>query len=147
MQYKHQNEETLIRISTSRINISDYIRNCLAHIFPCADQPVMIKYREQAEEIKVLANIPYNTRFKSMRDLQTSQPYWNKQLVDFVPSNLGKGYLFYFICNGCKRRVKYLYEWTTLDTPLCRTCCRIGYKRNQKRRLGLYYRRARYRNL
>jgi len=52
----------------------------------------------------------------------------NKQRVDYVSSNLNRGYIFYFICSGCGRRVKYLYEYDPLDSPLCRVCCKLGYK-------------------
>ncbi|MEI6396589.1 MAG: hypothetical protein WCO48_00735 [Candidatus Taylorbacteria bacterium] len=52
----------------------------------------------------------------------------SQQKVDYVSSNLDKGYIFYFICSGCRRRVKYLYEHDPFDSPLCRVCCKLGYK-------------------
>jgi hypothetical protein len=85
--------------------------------------------------MKELLDKPEYTTFKSMRDIQDGSRYWNEQKVDYTPSNLGsgRGYLFYFICNGCRRRVKYLYDYNFCHPPLCRTCCRIGYKAPTRR--------------
>ncbi len=143
MQYKHKNEDILMRMG-SRLNASDYMRNFLTIIFPCADKPIKLRNKDKVDEIRRLANMPQNTQYKSMRDIQTGHVYWNEQLVDFIPSNLGKDYyICYFICNGCKGRVKYLYEYDTTESPLCRNCLGIKYKRTKKRsKLPWKYRSA-----
>lgn len=129
MQYDHKKKEILNR--TQRIDISEYLRTFLLELSNLEAKPVRFNTWFEAERIKGLLNIPKNTRFKSVMDMRMGFPYWDEQRVDYVPSNLGskRGYIFYFICNGCEKRVKYLYEYDTLCSPLCRTCCRITYKR------------------
>ena len=129
MQYEHKKKETMNRIQ--RVDIAEYLRTFLLELSKLEAKPVRFNTWFEATRIKGLLNIPKNTRFKSLTDMQTGFPYWHEQFVDFVPSNLGskRGYIFYFICNGCEKRVKYLYEYDTMFSPVCRICCRITYKR------------------
>lgn len=123
--YRHRNAEEL-----ERINISDYIREFLVHIRKKEGRVINANHLGSAMHMKELLNDPRYTAFKSVKDVDNGFSYWSEQKVDYVPSNLGrgKGYLFYFICNGCNRRVKYLYEYNLCYSPLCRTCCRLKYK-------------------
>lgn len=89
---------------------------------------------QQAEEIKAFLNNPENTRTKSVRALDTGLPYWNEQEVDYVASNLGRGFLWYFICGHCGHRAKYLYQHSLTACPLCRPCLGIDYERRNVRR-------------
>ncbi len=53
--------------------------------------------------------------------------------IDFVPSNLGNGYIFYFICNRCELKVKYLYRPYEHSQPLCRRCHRLRYEQPKRK--------------
>jgi len=129
MQYQHKNEYVLNRLE--RIDIRDYVRTFLVSLTRKeSGKPIKLNSVGQAERIKGLLNIPKNTLYKSFSDLQTGIPYWNKQLVDYKASNLGKGYIFYFLCGNCNQKAKYLYEYTTVEAPLCRKCCRVTYRRS-----------------
>lgn len=125
----HKNSEITNRLQ--RIDITDYLNK---FIFSRRKEDwwwsPKLNSLKQAIEIKDLLNDPANTSYKSLRSLDGT-PYWHIQLVDFISSNLGegRGYLFYFICNGCKDRVKYLYEYSMCETPLCRQCCRLRYRK------------------
>jgi len=128
--YKHQNKWLIDQLS--RINIADYLRVFLVELSKRETRPVRrIANRGEAERIKGLMNIAKNSPFKSFRDIQ-GIPHWGDQPVDYVHSNLGKGYLFYFICTHCGRRVKYLYEYSLAAEPICRICCRITYRRKSR---------------
>ena len=127
MNYTHKNKETLNRIE--RKDITEYVRIFLLELAEREKRPfIRLTRLSDADRIKGLLNIPKNTIFKSIADFRTGIPYWEKQEVDFVASNLGRGYLFYFICNRCGRRVKYLYDYIAFGSPLCRTCCQLNYK-------------------
>lgn len=127
--YKHQNKWLIDQLS--RINITDYVRVFLVELSKREERPVMkLGQKWEAERIKGLLNIAKNTSFKSFRDIQ-GIPHWDDQPVDYVHSNLGKGYSFYFRCTHCNRRVKYLYEYSLAAEPICRTCCRITYRRRK----------------
>lgn len=125
--YQHKNKEIMNRLE--RIDIGDYIRRFFRDQKNKWWTSSSITSFKEAKNLKEFLNDPKNTTFKSMRDLDGLY-YWDDQDVDFVPSNLGegKGYIFYFICIGCDRRVKYLYEYNMCRAPLCRTCCRLSYR-------------------
>ena len=121
------------------IDISDYLIQFLREL------PSVRNYKKrgirstwEANHIKELANDSRNTEFKSTRSVQ-GDFFWAEQKVDFVPSNLGegKGFVFYFLCNSCERRVKYLYYMSMISEPLCRTCCRLGYKQSTRKERSL----------
>lgn len=112
-----------------RIDITNYLKIFLEELYALEQRSIDLKTKGGATRIKELMNISKNTVFKSLNDFRSSQPYWEEQEVDCISSNLGKnkGFIFYFICNRCKRRVKYLYFLFSLDVPLCRLCCRLQY--------------------
>ena len=105
-----QDEERLIE----RIDIYDYLRTFLRELSNKEEKQTEIKTELDALRVKDLMNVPTNTTFKSLENIRNGQPYWKYQEVDCIPSNLGRsrGYLFYFICNSCERRVKFLYFHT-----------------------------------
>jgi hypothetical protein len=125
--YTHKKQGILERIVP--LNITDYVRTGIMELkrkgycFNFGQHPL------EAEKLRELLNDPKNTSFKSMRDMEGFY-FWHEQKVDFVHSNLGysKGPIFYFICNSCHKRVKYLYEYNSCYSPICRKCCRLGYK-------------------
>jgi hypothetical protein len=113
-----------------RLDISDYVRKYLLLIEKTKGWSFNLSLPHDVQQLKDILNLPENTTGKSIRSVADRTYYWNEQLVDFVPSNLGsgKGYLFYFVCNKCEKRVKYLYQYSYCNSPLCRTCCRLKYK-------------------
>jgi hypothetical protein len=128
MRYDHKNKE--VRERFHRIDIAEYVRTFLLELARLEKKPfIKLNSLSAMDRVKGLLNIPENTTFKSLSDIRTGFPYWEEQQVDCIGSNLGRGYIFYFICNGCGRRSKYLYEYSMTLSPLCRVCCRITYRR------------------
>jgi len=111
-----------------RIDIRDYVTNFLQHIREKEGRMFNTNHDGEVANMKQLLNDPKYTAFKSTSILNDGIPFWHKQNVDCVPSNLGRGAVFYFICNGCNRRMKYLYRYSELESPLCRVCCRLQYE-------------------
>lgn len=59
----------------------------------------------------------------------------NKVKMTYTMSNLGKGFVFWFICNLCGRRVKHLYFPPNSEVLACRNCHRLAYdKQNENKR-------------
>ena len=113
----------------SRKDITEYVRSFVWYMRRSQGRVFDTRHRGNVEYMVELMSNPENTAFKSARDfLGDGQYYWHEQRVDFVPSNLKKGFIFYFRCNGCYRRVKYLYEYAVTKSPLCRICCRLPYR-------------------
>ena len=140
---KNKYEKAMATI-LERIDITEYIRGCIQHIYTQNRRgKLTIRTQSEAERLKTLFNDRHNTTFKSMADIRHGRPYWDEQLVDYVPSNIGGGYIFYFICNDCGRRVKYLYFYSYLYSPLCRKCVRLPYRQatRPERRVSRYMRR------
>ncbi len=127
-----------------RVNITDYITECcfdLYHRDKTMILPKRVKSLYQAQELKRKLDNPSNTEFKSVKDIKYGEPFWKTQRVDFVPSNLpdNEGYIFYFLCNICKRKVKYLYRYSLTKEPWCRECLHLNYQsKSRKRRLAKY---------
>ena len=124
--YTHNKKEILERIE--RISITDYVRKGILEL-ERKGYRFNLGHPLEVERFKELLNDSKNTSFKSLRGINGFY-YWDEQEVDSVCSNLGygKGHVFYFRCNGCGQRVKYLYEYNSCYSPICRKCCRLGYK-------------------
>jgi hypothetical protein len=71
------------------------------------------------------------SRFMSLLNIQTSNQNWQQWTI--TPSNLGKGYFFLFICNGCGRNSSYLYMPDGQHNYLCRECHRLSYPTKQQK--------------
>lgn len=56
----------------------------------------------------------------------------NQVRITYTKSNLGKGYVFWFICGVCGRKVRYLYIPPNSQVSACRRCHRLAYS-SQKR--------------
>ena len=112
-----------------RIDIKEYIRTFILTIQRNEGRSINANHLGGSMHMKDLLDRPEYTRFKSFKSLDGFH-YWNEQKVKYVPSNLGRGrgYIFYFICNGCRRNVKHLYQESLCETPVCRICSRIGYQ-------------------
>jgi hypothetical protein len=90
------------------------------------------RIRTELEAYWVLTtlNTP-QTQFNSLINLQVDRQYW--QRWDCVPSNLGRGYLFYFVCDGCERLSRYLYAPAGQIKYLCRRCHKLSYPTARQR--------------
>lgn len=129
----YRNNKRKLHTDVERINISDYMRGFVCELSQKENSPVKITRPFEAERIKGLMNISANTTFKSIADFRSGIPFWDEQKVDFVPSNLGKGFIFYFLCNNCGKRVKNLYFPSMVEEPLCMRCCRLQYKQPRRK--------------
>jgi len=113
-----------------RINITDYFDQFLLSLHQRYNTPKRVKRRHEAEHVRDWLNNTDKTKFKSVTDIGSKVPYWEEQEVDFIPSNLGdgRGFIYYFTCNNCGRRAKYLYRNSMVEEPRCRNCLRLKYK-------------------
>lgn len=116
-----------------RLNSKGYLAAFLGELSYIEGQTVTIASSSDALRVKGLLKVGATAYFKSLADIHNGFSEWYGQEVDFVPSNLGKGYLCYFLCNGCERRVKYLYYNSHRTQPLCRTCCKLHYSQPSRK--------------
>lgn len=115
---------------TDHVTITDFVREFLHLLAKCEGGPIKLNNEIDITRVRALINDPAFTTFKSPMRLDANCPYWNEQEIVTMPSNLGpeKGCLFYFVCNRCGRRTKFLFFYSILESPICRQCCRLPYK-------------------
>ena len=86
---------------------------------------LMVSTEQELELLIDMLNNPKMRVYGSLMNVQSHHQYW--QSFSYVKSNLGRGYIFYFICDGCERRVKHLYMPDGSSQFLCRLCHRLYY--------------------
>jgi len=80
------------------------------------------------------AGMNINLKQDNHGEFSCSEP--NNIKLTYSKSNLGKGYVFWFICNICGRRVKYLYFPPNSTILACRTCHRLTYgQQNESKKI------------
>jgi len=107
------------------------------------ERPISIISRKldlnNEEDIKdLIQEIENGTTFnlKQEKDGATEYTEPNKVRITYSKSNLRKGFVFWFICNICGRRVKYLYFPPNSTVLACRNCHRLTYdKQNESKKV------------
>lgn len=93
------------------------------------------------EDIKnLLQRIEIGTTFNLKQEKGEEEEFTkpNSVRMTYTKSNLGKGFVFWFICNICGRRVKYLYFPPSSQVLACRICHRLAYEnQNENKRLRI----------
>ena len=123
-----------------QIDIKNHLRRFVLELSAMDKRDVKIRTRGEAEHIKGLLNASGNTIFYSLSEMRYGRRCWIGKEVDYIPSHLGpnRGFTFYFICQRCERRTKYLfYKLAEIPEPLCRSCCHLKYKRPSRRNRDL----------
>lgn len=119
----------MIIADSTPLNIRDYLDSFLEELGAIEGRHMKINTFSEADRIKALLNMPpRNGRFRDLNDFRNGYPAWSEQKFDYVVSNLNRGYIFYFLCNRCERKCRYLYYISSRFQPFCRTCCRLRYK-------------------
>jgi len=112
--------------NSTRHDIKTFIRRALEEAYERCyiRKPYKITNKAEAERIKELINNPVN-RFRTAEMIQERDDYW--QEVDYRPSNLRRGFVFFFICNGCECPVRHLYRASNRMRYRCRECLNLSY--------------------
>lgn len=58
--------------------------------------------------------------------------HMNPIKLTYTRSNLGKGFIFWFICNLCGRKVRYLYFPPNSEVMACRNCHKLAYQKQNE---------------
>jgi len=105
-----------------KLNISTIIRNC---IIDCKQlfknkysEELSLKYEVNIQ--KFVSLIEEYTNFTVTRAGETT--YRTGTKITYTHSNLSRGFIFWFICDGCQNKVRNLYLPTHSDKFLCRNC-------------------------
>lgn len=63
-------------------------------------------------------------------NFEYSEP--NHVKLTYTKSNLGKGFIVWFVCGGCGRKVRNMYFPPSDSRFLCRNCHRLSYEKQNK---------------
>ena len=83
-----------------------------------------IRTRQEADYVLGIMNSP-TLGHRTLTHIQGRNQPW--QQFTYVPSNLGRGYIFSFICNHCLRSVRYLHLQAGLGEYRCQYCSGMKY--------------------
>jgi hypothetical protein len=85
----------------------------------------------------LISEIESGTTFNLKQQNGSDNDYTEPNMVKLThsKSNLGKGFIFWFICNLCSKRVKFLYFPPNSTVLACRNCHRLTYnKQNESKK-------------
>ncbi|PIY72299.1 hypothetical protein COY87_01640 [Candidatus Roizmanbacteria bacterium CG_4_10_14_0_8_um_filter_33_9] len=83
--------------------------------------------------VKIEQNSTVNLKQEINGKIEFTEP--NRVKLTYTKSNLGKGFVFWFICPACGKRVRYLYIPPYSEVSACRRCHRLVYeKQNDNKR-------------
>jgi hypothetical protein len=122
---------------SARIKSTDAVFNFIQEVkdsdIVIPDNVLLEDYRirtvHEADWILNSMNTPH-TFYSSLLSIQCIHQSW--QCFDYLYSNLGRGFVFFFVCNGCRRRTLHLYMPDGLFTYLCRHCHKLSYPTKQQ---------------
>ncbi len=88
------------------------------------------------EDVKLFVKIveqgvTVNLKQEKNGEVSTTE-YMNPMKLTYTKSNLNKGFIFWFVCNLCGRKVRYLYFPPNSEVMACRRCHRLAYKKQNE---------------
>ncbi|MEK7622309.1 MAG: hypothetical protein AAB430_00430 [Patescibacteria group bacterium] len=69
--------------------------------------------------------VTFNLKQENFGKTEFTEP--NSVKMTYTRSNLGKGFIFWFVCVVCGRKVRYLYIPPNSQVSACRKCHRLTY--------------------
>ncbi len=116
---------------TGQIRASNFVRNTLCGFnnYLVGKNLPPLDMNDEKDVIRLVDGVSKYTNITKgvVGTDDKSKPMENKIKLTYTKSNLGKGYIFWFICNQCGRRVRILYMPTFSEYALCRTCHILRY--------------------
>lgn len=115
---------------SQKVSASICVRN---YLFELQDKAINNNFDLNCEEDiknllrKIESGTTFNLKQEKGIDVEFTEP--NNVKMTYTKSNLGKGFVFWFICTVCGKRVKFLYFPPNSQVLACRRCHRLTYER------------------
>lgn len=141
--YKH-NKRPLIENSQS-ISASVFVRNHYLDLkqYGTAEEKKNINLNDENFVKGLIRKIEGKSYINLKQEIKGKMEFSeeNKVLLTYTKSNLGKGFVFWFICGVCGRRVRYLYIPPNSPVMACRKCHKLAYsQQNDNKRFRSFNR-------
>ena len=122
--------------NSQRVSASICVRNFLFEFkHTTIDKGFDLSSEEDIKNMlrRIESGTTFNLKQEKDGNVELTEP--NNVKMTYTRSNLGKGFVFWFICNVCGRRVKFLYFPPNSQVLACRKCHRLTYdKQNENKR-------------
>lgn len=115
----------------ARFEVTKLIRNLKLELISDFGLDPKLLYSADLEIARMLKRY-INEDFHRFESLHVVPKHDSMLQVDFIKSNL-KGYVFYFICQFCNRRVLHLYQSHEAEQLGCRTCYHFAYPKHHSK--------------
>lgn len=132
-----QNKKPVVE-NAQQQRISVFIRNSLLSFSEefksLYGQEIDLKNEEPLK--KFLALVEKGARMNLKQEINGKFEYSdpNSVKLTYTHSNLGHGFIIWFVCNGCGRKVRTVYMPPSNPKCLCRICHRLSYEKQNKTR-------------
>ena len=129
-------KKPLIENST-RISVGSCVRNYLLDQSKINNKSDELLNLNNEDVVKKLVNdIGSGTTINLRKDFNGKIEFTesNHIKITYTKSNLGKGFIFWFLCNLCASRTRYLYIPPNSHILACRKCHRLAYDRQNDSR-------------
>jgi len=129
--------------NSQRISASVFVRNFYLELKQKApdDKKVLLDLNNEEFVKDLIEMIESGSTINLKQELNGKIEFTeqNQVRITYTKSNLGRGYVFWFICGVCGRKVRYLYIPPNSQVSACRRCHRLAYgNQNNDKRLRTF---------
>lgn len=118
---------------SQKINAAIFVRNYLiGRKVSIIHKKLDLNKEEDIQELVSEIESGLTLNLKQQNGVNTEYTEPNRIKMTFSRSNLGKGFIFWFVCNVCSRRVKHLYIPPSSEILACRKCHRLTYEQQNE---------------
>ena len=126
--------------NSQRISASVFARNFYFELRHKAPEDELFLLDPGSEEFisKLISKIERGATIRLQQETSGQVEFTeaNSVKMTYCKSNLGRGFVFWFVCQVCGRKVRYLYIPPNSQVSACRRCHRLAYgKQNDNKRL------------
>ena len=128
-----------LTINSQRISASVFVRNFYFEVKQKAsdDKKRLLDLNREEFVKKLIRMIEEGSTVNLKQEVDGKVEFTDQNQVKmtYTKSNLGKGFVFWFVCQVCGRRVRYLYIPPNSQVSACRICHRLTYhQQNESKR-------------
>ena len=130
---------------SQKISASICVRNyLLERSIPIVSRKLDLNNEQDVKDLigEIERGTTFNLKQQNGVDTEYTEP--NKVKMTYTKSNLRIGFVFWFICNICGRRVRYLYFPSNSSMLACRNCHRLVYEKQNDTKNTIYSKRIDY---